>query len=486
MTTTTATATRRAIGIVRVSQVNGRDGESFASPGEQRDRIATACERDGLHLIETIEELDVSGGTPLVARAGLRRAVEAVEQGKAEVVAVAYLDRLCRSLAVQGEVVERVERAGGQVLAVDIGRLTNGTAGQWLSGTMLGMVSEYQRRTIGERSGEAQARAVARGVAPFPRLPPGYQRGEDGRLVPDEDAPVVAQAFALRAEGASISEARAHLVAHGVKVTYNRVRGLFASRVVLGEIHFGDLVNLTAHPPIVERELWERVQRVSVPRGTRPASERLLARLGVLRCFSCDSRLVTGSQVRKGVRYGDYHCPDHDCRRKVGISATVAEAVVVEAMREALDGCVGFRAARDNLTAARVAARRAQDDLDGALRTLADFTDEPAAVERLAELRRRRDEARDQLDAMAPADDDVLVLLGQEWDDLTVADQRRCIRATIDRVVVRPAVRGLPPRDRLEVVYHGLVDRLAGATPPLPGDLDSQPADVRHEQEGAR
>jgi DNA invertase Pin-like site-specific DNA recombinase len=471
--TRTTTTTRRAIGIVRVSQVAGREGESFASPGEQRDRIATACQRDDLHLVETIEELDVSGGTPLDRRGGLRRAVEAIEQGKADVLVVAYLDRLCRSLAVQGEVVERVERAGGRVLAVDVGLVTNGSAGQWLSGSMLGMVSEYQRRTIRERSGEAQARAVARGVAPFPRLPPGYVRGEDGRLEPDEDAPAVAQAFALRATGATIAEARAHLAAHGVALTYPRVRGLFASRVVLGEIYFGALVNLTAHPPIVERELWERVQRVSVPRGVRPTSERLLSRLGVLRCVSCDSRLVIGSQNRKGRRYSDYRCSriHGDCPRKVGISATVAEKVVVDAMREALDGCVGIRAARDNLTAARAAARRAQDDLDRTLRSFADFMGEPAAVESLEKLRRRRDEARDLVEGMAPADDDVFVLLGKEWDTLTVADQRRCIRATIARVVVRPAERGVAPRDRLEVVYHGLMDVLHDRTPPLPRDL---------------
>lgn len=477
--TTTTAKTKRAVGIVRVSQVNGREGESFASPGEQRQRIATACESDGIDLVEVIEELDVSGGTPLARRGGLRRAVEAVEQGKAEVVAVAYLDRLCRSLAVQGEVVERVERAGGLVLAVDIGQVTGKSAGQWLSGTLLGMVSEYQRRTIGERSGQAQARAVARGVVPWPRLPPGYRRGEDGRLVPDEDAPAVAGAFALRADGQSIAEVRAHLVARGVIISYGQVKGMFASRLVLGEIHFGRLApNLHAHPPIVERDLWERVQRVSAPRGRQVASERLLARLAVLRCASCSSRLVVGSQVRDGRRYDDYRCPcaSGDCPRRVGISATVAEAVVIAAMREALDGCVGFRAARDNLTAARTAARRAQDDLDGALRTLADFSDEPAAVERLVELRRRRDEARDQLDAMAPADDDVLVLLGQEWDELSVGDQRRCIRATIDRVVVRPAERGVAPRDRLEVVYHGLVDRLHGSTPPLPGDLAVTPS----------
>ena len=36
-------------------------------------------------------------------------------------VVVAYFDRLVRSLAVQAEVVERVEQAGGAILAVDVG-----------------------------------------------------------------------------------------------------------------------------------------------------------------------------------------------------------------------------------------------------------------------------------------------------------------------------------------------------------------------------
>jgi hypothetical protein len=34
--------------------------------------------------------------------------------------------------------IERVEAARGNVLAVDVGEVTNGTAGQWLSGTLLG------------------------------------------------------------------------------------------------------------------------------------------------------------------------------------------------------------------------------------------------------------------------------------------------------------------------------------------------------------
>ena len=65
----------RAIGIVRVSQVAGREGEAFASPAEQRDRIATACERDGLTLVE-ISVADFEH-LSLEARRGIIRAAVA-------------------------------------------------------------------------------------------------------------------------------------------------------------------------------------------------------------------------------------------------------------------------------------------------------------------------------------------------------------------------------------------------------------------------
>lgn len=76
---TKASSLKRAVGVVRVSRVGGRDGEQFVSPSEQAERIRTACERAGLELVDTIEELDVSGGASLEKRHGLRRAVEMVE-----------------------------------------------------------------------------------------------------------------------------------------------------------------------------------------------------------------------------------------------------------------------------------------------------------------------------------------------------------------------------------------------------------------------
>lgn len=51
---------RRAIGIVRISKIGEREGERLVSPVDQRERIAAACERDGIELTEVIEEHDVS------------------------------------------------------------------------------------------------------------------------------------------------------------------------------------------------------------------------------------------------------------------------------------------------------------------------------------------------------------------------------------------------------------------------------------------
>jgi hypothetical protein len=73
-----------------VSRKGDRDGERFVSPPEQGERIRAECERDDLEIVGIIEEVDVSGGTPLGRRLGLRQAVERIEAGEAEVLVVAY------------------------------------------------------------------------------------------------------------------------------------------------------------------------------------------------------------------------------------------------------------------------------------------------------------------------------------------------------------------------------------------------------------
>jgi site-specific DNA recombinase len=432
---------RRALGVVRVSRVGDREGDRFVSPSEQRERIASACEREQLELVETLEEPNVSGGAPLDRRPGLRQAVEKVEAGEADVLVVAYFDRLVRSLQVQREVLERVENAGGAIIALDVGEVRADTASRWLSSTMLGMVAEYHRRVTAERTEEAKRRAIADGRPTFARIPPGLRLRHDGRLeLEPTEATIVHDAFELRATGAPIREVREFLRANGIERSFHGVQAMLTSRMYLGELRFGDYFNATSHPAIVDLATWQKVQRMRSPRGRRAKSERLLARLGVLRCATCGGRMVIGSTDQEGKRHYFYRCsPVGDCPQRVTVSADLAEQAVTEAVQKYLEGERGTATVAEGIADAERALELREQELDAAVRAFSGLEDVESARERLLELREQRDSARERLAeleaAAAPAE---TVTARADWDLLTLDERRALIRAVVAWALVAP------------------------------------------------
>jgi hypothetical protein len=258
-------------------------------------------------------------------------------------------------------------------------------------------------------------------------------------LIPDpETAPVVAEAFRMRAESATVAEVRAFLHEHGIERSYHGVGSLLASRVVLGEIHFGKLVNLEAHPAIVDPDVWRAVQRVKVARGRKPKSERLLARLEVLRCASCNGRMVVGTQRQNGRSYAFYRCGHvrEDCPQRVTISAELVEGIVVAEVRGALKDAEGRASAEHNVRDAEHALERAQAELDA----LIDMLDplEPRARERLVAATEKRDQARERVEQLGGQRAAVTINAADDWDRLSLDARRALIRATVERVVVAP------------------------------------------------
>ena len=329
---------------------------------------------------------------------------------------------------------------------------------------MMGAVSEYFRRSAKERSAEGQARAVARGATPWARVPVGYRRRDDGTLAPDpKTVPIARRVFEMRADGKSITQIRKMLREHGIERSPRGVQVILGSRVYLGEIRFGKLHNVKAHEPIIDRELWQRVQRMTIPRGPKPKSERLLARLGVLRCGSCGARL-SSMKLPKQNDYPIYRCPStSDCPRHVTVSAEIAERVVSDAVRQALADAEGMASVADTVRRAERELEHAQADLDAVLRSFAGagLADEPAAVERLGELRQARDDAQAELYRMSPAAA-LTVTLDADWDRLSVDERRALIRATVESATVAPGERGGSRRDRdrraaerISVQLHG-------------------------------
>jgi DNA invertase Pin-like site-specific DNA recombinase len=439
MTTTSSTQRLRAFGIPRQSR--GRDDSQ--STAEQA-KAMRAREKDlKLRFLEIAEEVDVSGGTPLAKRKVLLRAVELVEAKKIDVIVVAYFDRLVRSLKVQEEILTRVEKAGGRVLALDIGEVSNETAAKWLSATALGMINEYQRRTTAERTEVYKAEAVARGVAPFPRIPPGLKRGKDNVLEIDaKKAKVVKHAFEMRAQTPAVplETIRLYLRDNGIVLSQRGVQAMLASKLLMGELHFGRYVNKNI-PRVVEPSLWRRVQETVIPRGRRSKSERLLARQSVLVCATCKTKMVVGhigKSSRHRANYFNYRCPSTDCKGRAAISATNIEAYVKADAERLLAKFQGRASSSKALQAAEREVTSAQTVLDNTIEAF-DGTNAASAKAKIVALQAALDAAvakRDELrDIVLPLE---TFSIPADRDSMSIDEWRLCIRFVIDRVEVSP------------------------------------------------
>lgn len=434
----------RALGVSRISQEKDPDQRSYA---DQRAKMQALCQREDWALRLLASERSVSGGHALSERPSLLEAVQLIEAGHADVLVVGYKDRLDREPAVRDEVIDRVEAAGGMVWTGDHGRDTNGTAVAQFSGTVLSAAGRMMKRQAAERSYDAVAAAIAEGIVPWPNATPGYRKDPDGRLVVHKpEARVVSEAFALRAAGESVTDVRAFLARHGIDRSFNGTQSLLKSRVVLGEIHFGTHVpNLAAHPAIVELELWQRVRAVCVSRGRRAKSERLLARIGVLRCGTCGARMVVGSSNHG--RYALYRCPTtSDCVRKATISAQLVEDEAVKATRRILADVKGRASRRAHWLEAKQDAERAQALLDALIELLDPL--EPAARQRLQAATTERDLAMQRRDRLRPERDEETASV-EDWDSLRLVTRRALVRSAITITIL--AGRG-PDRIKIEPV----------------------------------
>ena len=219
------------------------------------------------------------------------------------------------------------------------------------------------------------------------------------------------------------------------------VQGMLRNRLYLGELHFGALVNLHACEPIVDELTFRRVQQIELPRGPRPKNGRLLARLGVLRCSSCNARLVISTRTAsRGRREVSYRCPvTCDCERRVTISADLAERTIVAAVQELLDGTKG--SARSNsrkvIKQAEADVEQIDADMDKFVNAFDGF-DVAAVRKRMSELQSERERRLDrlaELKASAPAD---VTVTARDWDKLTLDEQRGLVKAVIARAVVAP------------------------------------------------
>ena len=150
----------RAVGYRRVS--THEQTESGAGLAAQATTISIECARRGWELVHVFTDQSASGKS-LDGRDGLAATLAMVESGEADVVVVAKLDRLSRSLIDFAAIMDRARTRKWNLVAVDLGVDLSTPAGEFLAAVMAS-AAQWERRIIGQRTREALAARRAAGV----------------------------------------------------------------------------------------------------------------------------------------------------------------------------------------------------------------------------------------------------------------------------------------------------------------------------------
>jgi DNA invertase Pin-like site-specific DNA recombinase len=149
-------ATMRAATYTRVSTAEQPNGIAV-----QREAITAEAARRGWSITAGFEDNGFSAAS--MARPGITAALEALRRGDADVLVVAKLDRLSRSLSDFAELMARAQREGWSVVALDVDVDTSTPAGEALI-SILSVFAQFERRLISQRTKDTLALKASQGV----------------------------------------------------------------------------------------------------------------------------------------------------------------------------------------------------------------------------------------------------------------------------------------------------------------------------------
>lgn len=149
----------RAVGYIRVS--TDQQGDRGYGLDAQRAAIVQEADRRGWNLEHVY--VDVASGKSIRRRPEFAEMLHALRAGRADVLIVAKLDRLSRSLLDFAQLMAMARAEGWGVNALDIGVDTSSINGELIANIIMAL-AQWERRIIGERTTLALEQVRTRGT----------------------------------------------------------------------------------------------------------------------------------------------------------------------------------------------------------------------------------------------------------------------------------------------------------------------------------
>ncbi|HEY0150228.1 MAG TPA: recombinase family protein [Allosphingosinicella sp.] len=342
----------------RKSTEDGLEQE-FNSLDAQREACAAyilSQRHEGwVQLPELYDDGGYSGGT--MERPGLKQLLTDVEAGKVDVIVLYKVDRLTRSLADFARIVEVLDGAGASFVSITQSFNTTTSMGRLTLNVLLSF-AQFEREVTGERIRDKIAQSKAKGMWMGGVVPLGYDVSERKLVINEVEAATVRMIFeryaALGSTGLLTDELRATGVVTkqrvfsdgrrfgGIPFEHGSLAHLLKNCAYVGEVRHREKVHPGEHPPIIERDLWDKVQALLAGNTRERRTTSRATEQSLLTGMISDGRgrPMTPTHSTRGTRRYRYYVSRHkggdDAHRVWRLPARAIEQLVLRRMAQAI------------------------------------------------------------------------------------------------------------------------------------------------------
>ena len=278
-----------------------------------------------------------------------------------DVIIVWKLDRFARNRFDSAYYKNILKKNGVRVISAKES-ISEGAEGIILESVLEGY-AEYYSVELAEKVNRGMTDNALKAMSNGGITPLGYYLDDEQHLQIDErKAPFVREIFQRYADGEMIKTIIDDMNARGVGITvrmkkkagkkayekplgYNNVRRMLSNRKYIGEYRFKDIVIEDAIPAIIDKDLFEKVQKRIAVNTRTPAihkaeDEYLLTTH--LFCGKCKAMMIGDSgKGKKGTIYHYYKCVNtkkrHTCDKKAIGKEKIENAVIKAVMDKIMD-----------------------------------------------------------------------------------------------------------------------------------------------------
>ncbi|MEY4932184.1 MAG: DNA-invertase hin, partial [Pseudomonadota bacterium] len=274
----------------RKSSDEGLD-QTFNSLDAQHEACAAyiASQRhEGWKLVpDRFDDGGLSGGT--LDRPALQHLLAEIDAGRIGMVVVYKIDRLTRSLADFGRLVERLDAKGCSFVSVTQAFNTATSMGRLTLNVLLSF-AQFEREVTAERIRDKIAASKKKGLWMGGTLPLGYDRHPDPQrrelVLNPVEAEAILQLFTLYDTLGNLRLVEEEATRRGLRskamvspsgrrsggcpFTRGQLHYLLTNPVYIGRIRHKDQSYPGLHPAIIDPDLWARVQARMIAARARP------------------------------------------------------------------------------------------------------------------------------------------------------------------------------------------------------------------------